>query len=257
MTASLPMYDWPEMRGATDGLWAAIARRLGTDESLLRDGNHVAHWRRADLLFSQTCGYPFTHEFRGKLKLVATPHYAVDGCVGPNYQSIVFARRAAPLGNFRGTIAAVNNPDSMSGMLALQLVFGPLAKGGHFFTGAIATGGHVASLIAVRDGKADVCAADAVCVALARRHRPDCLESLVEIARSPLVPSLPYVTISGDVTRLRGALAAVFADPAMQEIRDQLFLTGYSLLDPRAYDLITDLETTMHRIGQSHFLKGD
>ena len=249
MIASLPMYDWPELREATDAWWAGIARHLGVNRQLHRDTDHTAPWRQTDLLFSQTCGYPFTHEFRGKLKLVATPHYAVDGCVGPNYQSIVFARRAASLGNFRGTIAAVNNPDSMSGMLALQLVFGPLAKGGHFFTGAIATGGHVASLIAVRDGKADVCAADAVCVALARRHRPDCLESLVEIARSPLVPALPYVTISGDVTRLRGTLAAVFADPAMQEIRDQLFLTAYSLLDQRAYDLITDLETTMQRAG--------
>ena len=249
MIASLPMYDWPELREATDAWWAGIARHLGVNGQLHRGTDHTAPWRQTDLLFSQTCGYPFTHEFRGKLKLVATPHYAVDGCVGPNYQSIVFARRTAPLGNFRGTIAAVNNPDSMSGMLALQLVFGPLAKGGRFFAGAIETGGHVASLIAVRDGKADVCAADAVCVALARRHRPDCLESLVEIARSPLVPALPYVTISGDVTRLRGALAAVFADPAMQKIRDQLFLTGYSPLDPRAYDLITDLETTMQRAG--------
>jgi ABC-type phosphate/phosphonate transport system substrate-binding protein len=86
-------------------------------------------------------------------------------------------------------------------------------------------------------------------VALARRHRPDCLEGLVEIARSPLVPALPYVTISGDAARLRGALAAVFADPALQKIRDRLFLTGYSLLDPRAYDRITDLETTMQRAG--------
>lgn len=249
MIASLPMYDWPELREATDAWWAGIARHMGVSGALQRGTDHTAPWRQTGLLFSQTCGYPFTHEFRGKLKLVATPHYAVDGCVGPNYQSIVFARRAAPLGNFRGTIAAVNNPESMSGMLALQLVFGPLAKDGHFFTGAIATGGHIASLNAVRVGAASVCAVDAVCVALARRHRPDYLEGLVEIARSPRVPSLPYVTVSGDVERLRSALAAAFADPVLQETRDHLFLNGYSLLDPQAYDLIIDLETTMQRAG--------
>ncbi len=249
MTASLPMYDWPEMRGATDGLWAAIARRLGTDESLLRDGNHVAHWRRADLLFSQTCGYPFTHEFDGRLTLVATPHYGVDGCDGPHYQSIVLARRKAPLEDFRGAVAAVNNPDSMSGMLALKLVFAPLASQGRFFGAAIQSGGHIASLQAVRDGQADVCATDAVCVALARRYRPDYLEGLVEIARSPMVPGLPYVTVSGNLAALRQTLSDVFADPASRTIREKLFLTGFSILEPRDYQTILERERAMEQAG--------
>jgi ABC-type phosphate/phosphonate transport system substrate-binding protein len=249
MIASLPMYDWPEVREATDRWWAAIATHLGLAATLQRGGDHTALWRRPDLAFSQTCGYPFTHEFRGKLKLVAAPHYGVDGCDGANYRSMVFARESKPLAAWRGGIAAVNNPDSMSGMLALKLVFGPLARDGQFFAGAIATGGHIDSLIAVRDGKADVCATDAVCVALARTYRPECLEGLVEIARSPMVPSLPYVTVSGGVALLRGALAAAFADPDLRQTRDQLFLTGYSALEPRAYDRITELETGMRRAG--------
>ena len=249
MIASLPMYDWPETRDATDGLWNAIAARLGTDIGLTRASDHTSLWHRPDLLFSQTCGYPFTHAFAGKLKLVATPHYGIDGCDGPNYQSIIFARSKAPLEAFRGAVAAVNNPDSMSGMLALKLVFGPLARQGRFFSKSVLSGGHVNSMAAVREGRADVCAIDAVCVALARAYRPDYLDGLVEIGRSPLVPSLPYVTIGGDVPALLEALKAVFADPALKPVRDHLFLTGFSILEDRDYGRITELETAMEQAG--------
>ncbi len=243
------MYDWPEVREATDAWWAGIARHLGVFFALTRGPDHTALWRYPDLLFSQTCGYPFTHEFRGDLKLVATPHYGVDGCDGPRYRSMVFAREKKPLEAFRGGIAAVNSPDSMSGRLALQLVFAPLAKAGAFFASTMLSGGHVNSLRAVREGRADICATDAVCVALARRYRPDYLDGLVEIARSPLVPSLPFVTVSGDVIKLRAALAEAFADPGLREARDRLFLTGLSALDTSAYDCITELESAMQNAG--------
>ena len=247
--ASLPMYDWPETRPATDAWWEGIARHLGVSGRLTRKSDYVALWREPHLLFSQTCGYPFTHEFRDRFVYAATPHYGVDGCDGPYYQSIVFAGHAGSLTDFRGAVAAVNSPDSMSGMLALQLVFAPYAEQGRFFRSTLETGGHVASMLAVRDGRAGVCAVDAVCIALARRYRPDYLEGLVEIARSPMVPSLPYVTRSGDVARIRAALAAAFADPDLRETRDQLFLTGFSDLPPRAYDRILELESQMQRVG--------
>ena len=86
-------------------------------------------------------------------------------------------------------------------MLALKLVFAPHARDGRFFSRAIETGGHLNSLAAVRKGLADVCAIDSVCVALARRYRPEALEGLVEIARSPAVPGLPWITRAGDPVR--------------------------------------------------------
>src|SRR5260221_137779 len=162
MIASLPMYDWPEVREATDRWWRGIASHLGVSLALSRDEDYASVWRRSGLLLSQTCGYPFTHEFKGKLKLVATPHYGADGCEGPNYRSIIFARETKPLAAFRGCIAGVNGPDSMSGMLALKLVFQPLAREGRFFAKTIETGGHIASMKAVREGLVDVCAIDAV-----------------------------------------------------------------------------------------------
>lgn len=249
MIASLPMYDWPELREATDAWWAGIARHLGVTAGLARGPDYQGVWLRPDLLFSQTCGYPFTHKLRGKVRLVATPHYDASGCDGPNYCSIVFAREARPLADFRGRRAAVNHADSMSGMLALKLVFAPLAERGRFFGSAFDSGGHIASLNAVRDGRADVCAVDAVCVALAGRYRPDYLEGLVAIARSPMVPGLPYVTVAGDITKLRAGLASAFADPTLSEVRDRLLLTGHSVLDVKDYDRILELETAMEKAG--------
>ena len=57
--------------------------------------------------------------------------------------------------------------------------------------GRCETGSHVNSMIAVRDGLADVCAIDAICVAMARRYRPDYLEGLVKLPARHLFPAFP------------------------------------------------------------------
>ena len=243
------MYDWPEVRKATDAWWRGLSKHLGVALELDRNPDHFAAWLRDDLYFSQTCGYPFTHEFKDLLNYVATPHYVVPGCEGANYCSFIFARDDQPLDSFRGGIAAVNNPDSMSGMLALKLAFMPFAREGRFFASAIESGSHVNSMIAVRDSLADVCAIDAVCVAMARRYRPDYLEGLVEITRTPSVPLLPYVTRCGNINAMRQALVAGFADSKLQECREQLFLSGHSVLRSKAYERITDLENDMQKAG--------
>ena len=243
------MYDWPEVRDATNLWWRGLSKHLGIAVDRDRNTDHFAPWRRRELVFSQTCGYPFTHEFKGLLKYVATPHYDVPGCEAANYCSFIFARINQPLEAFRGGVAAVNNPDSMSGMLALKLAFAPFATGGKFFARAIKSGGHVNSMFAVRDGLADVCAIDAICVAMARRYRPDYMKGLVEIARSPAVPGLPYVTRSGNIEAMQRGLFAAFADSELQECRERLFLGGHSVLRPLAYERITDLERDMQRAG--------
>ena len=40
-------------------------------------------WLRPDLMFAQTCGYPYVRHLRGKVQLVATPVYDLPGCDGP------------------------------------------------------------------------------------------------------------------------------------------------------------------------------
>jgi ABC-type phosphate/phosphonate transport system substrate-binding protein len=252
MLATLQMYDFPEVRPATEAFWQAIATRLGVSLLLSQPEDWTAAWRRSDLLFSQTCGYPFTHEYAGKLKLVATPHYAAPGCDGPHYCSILLAREQRPLPEFRGRIAAFNNRDSMSGMLALKLMFSPFAIQGQFFSRTIETGGHLASLAAVQKGEADVAAIDCVTVASTRRYRSQALEGLVEVGRSPQVPGLPFVTIAGDSSKLHRALAEVFADELLRETREALLLKGFSLTTEADYAIIPRLEAEVEAGGGLH-----
>lgn len=241
MLASLPMYDLPEIRDATDGFWLNVATSYGAKVPLTRSADWAAPWRDPDLLFSQTCGYPFTHEFAGKLTYVATSCYDADGCEGANYCSIIFARTAQPIAVLRHKIAAINNPDSMSGMLALKLVFNI-----QNFKHSIETGSHVASLQAVQNFQADVCAVDCVTVALLRKYRPTALQGLVEIARSPAVPGLPYVTRCGDVERLRRALT--FASTTSHA--KTILIRDIAVLPVDAYNKIKTLEASLNETGR-------
>jgi ABC-type phosphate/phosphonate transport system substrate-binding protein len=106
---------------------------------------------------------------------------------------------------------------------------------------------------AVREGKADVCAIDAVSAALSRRYRPSDVEGLVEVARSPRVPGLPYVTSrscsEAELTRLRRVFDAAFKDEDLADARRALFLAGYTILDDRAYERIVELESAVEAAG--------
>lgn len=239
------MYDWPEFRDATDAFWQGFAKHAEVQCELDRKTNYVELWRNPNLMFSQTCGYPFTHDFRGLLNYIATPHYAADGCAGADYCSIIFARDQKSLPDFYGCNAAINTEDSMSGMLALKLVFAPFVRGGEFFRRVKITGGHRNSLKAVRTKYADVCAIDSVCVALAKKYCPQELEGLVEIARSPPVPALPFVTRSGDAAGLARVLKKTLDDPELSTAREALLLKGMSVLPTGAYDRILELENAL------------
>ena len=149
------MYDYPERRAATDAWAAGIARFADVDVGISRESDCAAAWRRNDLAFSQTCGYPVTHEFQGKLSLIGTPHYAVRGCDGFCYSSFVFGRKGGDTAQYRGAVASINTTDSMSGMLALRLFFNGQAKAGAFFKNTVISGAHLNSLALLQRSEAD------------------------------------------------------------------------------------------------------
>src|SRR5687767_15964162 len=88
---SLPMYDWPEVRKATDAWADGVARHLrdhgfvDAPSQLLRRADYAEAWSSPDLLLSQACGYPLTHACAKTLVPVLTPHYTGVGCSGANY----------------------------------------------------------------------------------------------------------------------------------------------------------------------------
>ena len=183
-----------------------------------------------------------THEFKDLLKYVATPHYRAEGCAGPNYSSFIFCREGASWRTFQQARPAINAPDSMSGGLALKLWFAGQSPKPDLLQPPLITGSHAASLAAVQETKADICAIDSVCVALAKRHRPGLLSGLTAIAQSPLVPGLPFVTRCADVAKMRHGLQAAFADPDLRAACGAMLLEGMTVLPDGAYDQILALE---------------
>jgi ABC-type phosphate/phosphonate transport system substrate-binding protein len=209
--ASLPMYDWPELRSAHDQLWAAAAERLtargiAAPEGLDWDRPAEEVWSDPGLLLSQTCGWPYATRLNAHLRLVGTPVYAVEGCEGPLYSSFIVTRRTERgdrLRDFAGRRFAFNSLDSLSGYVVP--ISEMRAEGLNPQAAAwLETGSHRASLQAVAEDRADVASIDAVCWALAGRFEADAVSRLRVLARSALRPGLPFVT-SGAASAERAA----------------------------------------------------
>jgi hypothetical protein len=72
LTASLPMYNLPEMRTCNSDFWEALHGLLtkrglaGLPETLIFDRPPVPERIGREVLFSQTCGYPLETIFRGQ-----------------------------------------------------------------------------------------------------------------------------------------------------------------------------------------------
>jgi ABC-type phosphate/phosphonate transport system substrate-binding protein len=260
--ASLPMYDVPELRRHTDALWAAIARALdargvrGVPAELCRDRPLPSVWLDPELLLSQTCGYPLVRELAGRVQVVATPHYRVPLCQGSWYRSrVVVPRdsRAAALADLAGSVAAVNEPNSHSGMNALRAMVAPLAGGKPFFRRVLWTGAHRASLELVARGEADVACIDCVSFALFEAALPELVGRVRAIDVTAACPGLPIITAAStsadEIDAMRAALAEVAADPDLAGARDALLLDGFELLDTDVYRRVDELEADAARLG--------
>jgi len=247
------MYDLPAVRDATDAWWAGLARHFraagieAVPASLARDP--VLPWSDPGLLFSQTCGYPLTHELAGRVRLLCTPCHAAPGCEGPRYRSVLIARTdrtAESLADLRGAVCAFNSTDSHSGWNVLRRMVAALAHGGTFFRDTLETGGHAASVAAVAAGDADLCAVDCVTHALLARHAPEQLHGTRVLEYSPDAPGLPYIAgeaVSEDTARrLRAAIREAVADPVLAPARAELLIDDVEELPLAAYDEIPAME---------------
>ena len=234
MIASLPMYDRPETAAAHDAYWRAIRARLGRGpEALDRSGDPWAAWQSPDLLLSQTCGLPFRSRLHGRVALVGTPDFGLDGCPPGYYRSIFVARADAPgaLADFSGRPFACNEALSQSGWAAPAIHF---AAAGLEFGPLVWTGVHAASARAVAEGRADLAAIDAMTWRLIRRHDPFAAQ-LREVATTLPTPGLPYIcALDGPVEELRTAISGAIRDlPA--EHRAALGLQGLVTIPEAAY----------------------
>jgi ABC-type phosphate/phosphonate transport system substrate-binding protein len=251
------MYDFPELRWATDALWAAIAARVpGAPARLARGRALMDVWTDPALLLAQTCGYPLVTSLAGKVRLVAVPRYRAAGCAGILYRSAVIVRAdepAACLADLRGRRCAVNGAESNSGMNVLRAAIAPLAERARFFGSVIMTGAHDASVGAVARGDADVAAIDCVTWAQLQRLRPGAVAGLRVLAWTAATSGLPLITSvrtdSATRDRLVRALDDVVADVTLAPVRDTLLIDGFATVPLGAYDAVLDLEKRAFELG--------
>ena len=223
MIASLPMYDWPEERAATDALFADLRARDLQDllpPTLSVPDDALAHWADPALVFSQTCWGPISLGLVDALVPLAQPDYGdVPGGQGPFYRSAVVARTGIALAPptqdaallpddlMQGRRFVANSDHSLSGFLSVarDLAIDPATLARQ----TVFTGSHRASIVAVAGGKADIAAIDCRSWALALRHMP-CATGLVVIGWTKARLGLPYVTRRDlprpQASRLREAL---------------------------------------------------
>jgi ABC-type phosphate/phosphonate transport system substrate-binding protein len=204
-------------------------------------------WLRDDLLLSQTCGYPLVQALDGRVQLVTTPVFSVDGCEGGNYHSVLVTRTASKvtsLAQCRGLRAAFNTTDSNSGMNLLRSAVAPFAGGLPFFASAIETGGHLVSLQALQDDRADVAAIDCVTFAFVLDHRPELTRGLVEIGMTRSAPGLPLIASKRVPAEGIEALVSALADAVAHDrpLANRLKLDGFARRPIEDYASILDIE---------------
>lgn len=265
--AGLPMYDLPELRAAHDAWWRGLRGHLRAagfaelPEALDRSLPAPALWRDPALLLAQCCGYDLRLGDPPLPCYLATPHYDLPGCEGPLYCSFLVVREeeeAEGLADLRGQRAAVNMAGSHSGQNVLRYMVSQRGAARPFFGEVLESGGHRASLAAVREGRADLAAIDCVTFGLIARAAPGEVAALRVLERSPAVPGLPYVTAPGTdaekVAALQSALLAAVEDAALAEARAALALSGFSLLSAGDYDPLVEMAGRAEALGQAPLL---
>jgi ABC-type phosphate/phosphonate transport system substrate-binding protein len=261
-TASLPMYDLPGMRAANAALWSALVtelRRHGLTDipaNLSLDDGPAPGRNVADILFTQTCGYPLQTIHRDQLRLLGTPSYDAPGCGAMTHRSFIIVREGDPAqapDDLRGRHFALNARHSNSGMNLPRHLFAPLARDGRFFRDVVETGSHAASLAAVQQGAADTAAIDCVSWAFAGDHRPDLAAGLRILAQTVSSPALPFVTgvntAPALANALQRALLTIGSSPAYRDVRKALRIKEIGTVPIEDYAALLQLEDEAIRAG--------
>ncbi|MFT7649740.1 MAG: ABC-type phosphate/phosphonate transport system substrate-binding protein [Candidatus Poriferisodalaceae bacterium] len=207
------MYHWHEVNWAVEVLWCDVSDRLraqdvGTPEGLTRIPDIRAQWVDPDLFIGQTCGLSYAERIRPFAAVIGALTYGISGAGPGEYCSHVVTRSDSgidTLEDMRGRVVAFNDQDSESGKGSTEQLVAPLASNGRFFAGAVETGGHRTSIVAVANGQADVSAIDAV------SFEPKALASLQIIHTTSSSPGTPMITARKHESLVPGMRRA-FAD---------------------------------------------
>jgi ABC-type phosphate/phosphonate transport system substrate-binding protein len=228
-------------------------------EVLTRIDDLDAFWSRPDLLLGQACGYPLVTHLSAQVKLLGTPHYRFPWCDGHRYRSLLVVRvdsGLSGLDDLRGTVAAVNQWHSHSGMNAFRLAIAPHAKAGRHFRNVLKSGAHRESLALVRRRLADVAAIDCVTCGYLKLHEPRLLRGLRVLAESEAMPGLPLVAsqrVDDNICALlQDVLTKVFSSWHDRTLATRLRLGGFTRTTMDDYARIAEAEQRAAALGYPH-----
>jgi ABC-type phosphate/phosphonate transport system substrate-binding protein len=186
-------------------------------------------WLHPQLLFAQTCWGPMEQGLSRHVHVIGQPSYdGFEGGQGEFYSSAILMRRSEgrrgqtpppadgraviPLQLLRNRRFAFNSTDSMSGIIAPTRDLDAMGENLGIFSEHLETGGHRDSIVAVAEGRGDVCAIDCRSWAMARRFEPAAKDVQV-VGWTKRRKGLPYIasaSASDDLlSRLRRTLAKV------------------------------------------------
>jgi ABC-type phosphate/phosphonate transport system substrate-binding protein len=253
MIVSLAMY----LPGgdAVQSFWAAVAGLLAprlthpAPDTLYWPQDLHAHWLEPTLLLSQTCGYPLSTSLRNKVQVVGTFAYDAPGCRGISCKSQLVRRSddaRTSLSQFSGSTLAFNSSDSQSGFNALRALIATTRPERPFFSGAVQTGGHYASIEKVRTGHADMAAVDCVTLAIWRDTYPQFAKDIAVFGETAAYPGLPLVTSLATpydtLALLRECLAAVATEERFAAVRAPIRISGFETTGLDDYDVCLRME---------------
>ncbi|MGI9371383.1 MAG: phosphate/phosphite/phosphonate ABC transporter substrate-binding protein [Hyphomicrobiales bacterium] len=239
MIANLMMYQRPELVDAHKRYWALIREQLAhigikSPENLSQDAEEFMVWEHPQLVLSQTCGMPYRLWLHEKVQLVGTPDFAIEGCPPGYYRSPFMVRvgveRTKPE-QFADAVFAYNQTFSQSGFAA---PYNHLKPKGDWFENLLHTGAHLESARAVAEGRADICALDAVSWRLMEKYEPFA-QGLRILEWTQPTPGLPYITAPGnDADLMHGAVKSAI-DGLSIEDRNAMGIAGFVRIPAEKY----------------------
>lgn len=200
----------------------------------------LSHWRSPNLLLSQSCGFPLMTQLH-QVQVVGAFHYTAPGCKGVNYRSWLVTRDAGggkTLADFGRRRVVCNSQDSWSGYHALVDMVAQLGVKGPFFAKTLLSGSHRQSLVALREGRADIAAIDCVSWALLQRHEPRLVKGLTIIGKSALAPGLPLITAAGTPAATLAACRVALQQVAHSAQAEKVLINGFSALSREHWQLL-------------------
>lgn len=211
------MYARPELDSAHAQLWSCLHARLTAQgikapKNLRQAGSEVELWEDPELVFSQTCGMPYRTRLHGKVRLIATPDYGLEGCPNGYYRSAIIIRAddaRRTLDQFALARLAYNMAHSQSGFAS---IYAHVAPFGFWFPTRVESGGHLNSARMVADGLADIAAIDAQTWRLIQRFEAF-TDQLRVLAWTEPTPALPFITgAAQDAAAVRACLRLALDD---------------------------------------------